>query len=110
MSSGVMSVMGMPVPKYCVNCGAPYPWQASAIENLTEIVHESNLNSQDLEDFDRALPDVLRESPRTETASLKVKRILGKMGKPLYEVAIKVVSDIASETAKKILGFGAGAG
>ena len=27
-----------PVPKYCLNCGEPYPWQAFSIENLLEIV------------------------------------------------------------------------
>ncbi len=55
--------------------------------------------------MDKALPDVLRDTPKTESASLKIKRILGKVGKPLYDVAIKVVTDIASEGAKKILGL-----
>ena len=31
------------VPKYCINCGAAYPWQQSAIDNLKEILKESDL-------------------------------------------------------------------
>jgi hypothetical protein len=83
----------------------PYPWQAAAIENLREILLESELGSQDLDDLEKTLPDVVRDTPRTESASLKTKRILEKIAKPLYDVAIKVVTDVASETAKKTLGL-----
>jgi hypothetical protein len=31
---------------------------------------------------------------------------MGKLGKPLYDISIKVVTDIASETAKKTIGLG----
>lgn len=94
-----------PIPKYCGDCGAAYPWQASAIENLKEIWHESELSPEDVQELDAALPDLLHDTPKTESASLRMKRILAKMGKPLYEVAIKVVTDIASDAAKKSLGL-----
>jgi hypothetical protein len=45
------------------------------------------------------------ETPRTQIAALKLKRLLPKIGKTTYDVAIKVVSDVASETAKKTLGL-----
>jgi len=63
------------------------------------------LAAEDREEIERALPDVLRDTPKTESAALKVKRLLGKMGKPLYDIAIKVVSDAASETAQKTMGL-----
>jgi len=94
------------VPKYCGNCGAAYPWQTTAIENLRAVLQESELSTQDREEIDKALPDVLGDTAKTESAALKVKRILGKIGKPAYEVVIKVVTDVASETAKKTLGLG----
>ena len=103
--AGVLDLTTLSVPKYCINCGAAYPWQAAAIENLREILRESNLSSQDLQDVDKALPDVLRNTPKTESAALKLKRIMGKIVKPLYDVALKVVTDVASETAKKTLGL-----
>lgn len=94
------------IPKYCIECGAAYPWQTAALENLNEIWRESDLSQQDLDELTRTLPDVLRDTPRTESASLKMKRIMGKLGKPVYDIAIKVVTDVASETAKKTLGLG----
>lgn len=59
------------VPKYCSGCGSAYPWQVSALENVMEIVNESDLSEQDKQDMERALPDVLRETAKTESASLK---------------------------------------
>jgi hypothetical protein len=102
---GVSDYSTYPAPRYCIECGEPYPWQVSAIDNLKEVLKESELSAQDLQELDKALPDILRDTPKTESASLKMKRIFGKMGKPLYEVAMKVVTDIASETAKKTLGL-----
>jgi hypothetical protein len=92
-------------PAYCGGCGKAFPWQASAIENLREILLESELAAEDREEIERALPDVLRDTPKTENAALKVKRLLGKVGKPLYDIAIKVLSDVASETAQKAMGL-----
>lgn len=43
------------------------------------------------------------DAPRTEVATFKLKRMLEKAGKPVYDIAIKVISDVASETAKKVL-------
>jgi hypothetical protein len=91
-------------PAYCGGCGKPHPWQESAIENLKGILQESELNAEDRQEIELALHDVLRDTPKTESASLRMKRLLGKMRKPLYDVAIKVVTDVASETAKKTLG------
>jgi len=61
--------------------------------------------AEDREEIERALPDVLRDTPKTESAALKVKRLLGKVGKPFYDIAIKVISDVASETAQKTMGL-----
>jgi hypothetical protein len=44
--------------------------------------------------------------PGTQLAALKLKRLLPKAGKATYDIAIKVISDLASEAAKKTLGLG----
>jgi hypothetical protein len=93
------------VPRYCIKCGAAYPWQQASIDNLKEILRESELSKHDVAIIETALPDVLQETPKTESASLRVKRVLGKLGKPFYEISVKVITDIASETAKKTLGL-----
>lgn len=102
---GVFHTRQKPLPKYCIECGAPYPWQCSSIENLKEVLSEGGLTPQDIQDVEIALPDIVRDTTKTEGASLKIKRILDKLGKDVYAIAIKVVTDIASETAKKTLGL-----
>jgi len=37
-------------------------------------------------------------------AALKLKKLLGKLGKPTYNFCIRVLSDLMSETAKKTFG------
>ena len=102
---GSMVVRSPPVPKYCEDCGTAFPWQEAAIENLTEILRDDGLDDQQMAAFEAALPDVIRDTPKTESASLRIGKILSKLGKPAYDVSIKVLSDLASETAKKAMGL-----
>lgn len=103
---GVFSAQTRPVPKYCDGCGMAYAWQAAALENLREVLAEGGLSDEDIATAEQALPDIMKDTPRTDLASHRFEQVLGKLGKPLYEIAIKVVSDIASETAKKAMGLG----
>jgi hypothetical protein len=68
-------------------------------------MNEGGLSQEELAIAEGTLSDVLQDTPRTESASLRLKRILGKLGKPLYDISIKVVTDIASDTTKKTLGL-----
>jgi hypothetical protein len=45
------------------------------------------------------------EAPRTQVAALKLKKLLGNLGKPAYDISIHVLSDLMSETAKKTFGM-----
>ena len=66
---------------------------------------QSGLDEEHAAEVERIIPDVVAETPRTEGAALRLKQILSKIGKATYDVAVNVISDIASETAKKILGL-----
>jgi len=103
---GVVSLSEPDVPQYCPNCGSAYPWRRAAIENLQELLRESGLDEHDIDTAEKALPDVLRDTPKTKSATMRLKRILTKLQKPAYELVIKVISDVASETAKKVIGLG----
>jgi hypothetical protein len=92
--------------KHCENCGSAFPWQDAAIENLRGLLREGDLTEQEAQEFESALPDILTDTPKTQLASLKLKRLLPKLGNSVYGIVIKVVSDVASETAKKALGLG----
>jgi hypothetical protein len=45
------------------------------------------------------------DTPQASRAAMRLQTILAKLGKATYDVAIKVITDIASETAKKVLGL-----
>jgi hypothetical protein len=63
------------------------------------------LNEADAVEVKRLLPDVVDDTAGTEKAANRLQIILAKLGKATYDVAIKVLSVIASETAKKVLGL-----
>jgi Uncharacterized protein conserved in bacteria (DUF2321) len=63
------------------------------------------LDDADALEVKRLLPDVVGETTETGKAASRLRVILAKVGKATYEVAIKVLTDIASETAKKMLGL-----
>jgi hypothetical protein len=102
---GVFHSADSPAPKYCINCGQAFPWQTRAVEHLNDVLKDSALGAGDLEELNRALPDVLRDTVKTQSAAQKVKGILGKLGKQTYDIAIKVVTDVATEAAKKQMGL-----
>ena len=103
-SPGVISISDTPVPNNCYSCGTAYPWRQAAIANAIEVL-EMDLTGQDALDAPELIRAIASETPRSEIAALKLKRILPKLGKATYDVAIKVISDLASETAKKTLGL-----
>lgn len=106
--SGVFSTRNPEAPKYCQACGAAHPWRQAEIANLIDILEEGELPAEDMQAIKEALPDVTAETPRSQSAAMKVRRLMGKMGKPAYDIAIKVLSDLVSETAKKTLFPGGG--
>ena len=101
---GILSVRPPNVPNNCPNCGTAYPWRQDAIANAIEVV-QMEMDAADAASVPELVNMVVIEAPRTEVAALKLKKLLGKLGKPAYDVSIQVLSDLISETAKKTLGM-----
>ena len=76
-----------------------------AARSSTLAVLRPALDEADGIEVKRLLPDVVTDTPQTGRAAMRLQTILAKLGKATYDVAIKVVSDLASETAKKVLGL-----
>lgn len=90
-------------PRYCHACGSAHPWHQKAIANAIEVLEELELSETDFTVAKSALPDLISDTPKSEVAILRMRRVLTKLGKPAYDIGIKVVSDLASETVKKAL-------
>ncbi|MGX9967101.1 DUF2321 domain-containing protein [Roseomonas sp. F4] len=103
-SPGVLSLRTTPVPNNCHACGTAYPWRQHALAAAVEAV-QLELDEKDAAEAAALIPDVAATTPRTDVAVFKLKKLLSKLQKPAYDIAIKVVTDVASETAKKTLGL-----
>jgi hypothetical protein len=102
--SGGMSSRRSHAPNNCHSCGAAYPWRQAEIAAAIEVL-QMELDAADAAAVPGLLADCIVDTPRTQIAAIKLKLLLPSIGKATYDVAIKVISDIASTTAKRTLGL-----
>jgi len=102
---GVLSVSEVPVPAFCDACGMAYPWQVARVASAIEILRLQGIAEADVREVERNLPDITRDTPRSHAAALRVRGALTKAGKPLYDIGMKVIGDIAAATVKSYLGL-----
>ena len=61
------------------------------------------LSDADRRILKKSLDELVADSPKAEVASLRFKKVMKKVGAESYEVVKGVVTDVLSETAKKLL-------
>jgi hypothetical protein len=96
------------VPKYCHDCGAPYPWTERALESARILINEDEeLSSDEKEQFSNSLPDLMVDSPTPQTtvSIVRFKKYMLKAASWTADGIRDIIVDIASETIKKSLGF-----
>ena len=97
------STMGPP-PGFCHNCGRPYAWTQRRIEAATVLADElEDISSEEQETLKRSLDSLVRDSPETELAATRFKRIMAKVGAESYAVMKSILINVVSEAAKKTL-------
>lgn len=103
---GYGSSYSVDITDFCFNCGKPFPWMEKKIDAAKELIDElDELESDDKEKLKLSLDDIVTDNPRNELASVRIKKILPKIGKPLAEALKTTIISIASEAAKKFLGM-----
>lgn len=103
---GAASFRHYSVPAYCYHCGQPYPWTRSAIENATSLIMEESELDSDLQGkMIDALPDIVSETPKTNLAVVRFKRVLASAGKFTADALRQFAIDFGCELAKKQLGL-----
>lgn len=91
-------------PKYCTNCGTPYPWTEKKIKAVHELTQElDNLTSEEKEMLGKSIDDIIKETPETKLAVTRIKKFLPKIGKEAGNILKDLLVDIASESVKKML-------
>jgi hypothetical protein len=93
-------------PAYCGSCGKPFPWTETALTAAMEYTDElEELNSKDKAVLKATINDLTADTPATELAATRFKRILRKIGKPAGDVLTTIVANVLSEGAKKLMGM-----
>ena len=92
-------------PKYCYSCGTAFPWTSAKIAAAKEHAGEiEGLDEADRKQLQEVIDDVAADGPRTNLAVSRFKRFLTKAGPAVGNVAYKIVVDVASDAAKKLIG------
>jgi hypothetical protein len=99
---GVISIHRYTAPNFCYGCGKPYPWMSAQIDTAKELAEEL----EDLTEIERAklksaIDDIVVESPRSELAATRIKKILDTISGTIGDTFQKIVVQIAAETVKK---------
>jgi hypothetical protein len=74
---------------------------------VAELVQElsSDLNIEDGKSLPSIIENVVVDTPYTGKATHRLQALLGKVGGSTYEIAVRLLSDVATAAAKKILGL-----
>jgi len=91
-------------PRFCYNCGKPFPWTEKALKAAKELADEiENLTKEEKEILKQSLDDLVKESPNVQVAALKFKKIMKKVGKTSTQAFKEILISILSESVKKLL-------
>lgn len=101
---GVVGFFDSPIPKFCDNCGNPFPWtikQTNAAKELIKIVE--NLSNEEKSDFINSIDDLVKNTPSTSVAQIKYKKYIVKAGKEIAQGLRDILINIVSETVKRTI-------
>lgn len=92
------------LPAYCIECGKPYPWTVKNLQTAKELANElEELNAEEQKILEKSIEEVTRDNTQAQVGATRIKKIMGKISSTTGEILQKVIVDVASETAKKIL-------
>ncbi len=97
-----------PRPAFCHACGHAYPWTSGALEAARELIDDSeDLTDDEREQLSETLDDLIADSPKTEVAGRRFRKLVAKadIGGGLRSIMVAV----ATEAAKKPWGSSTGA-
>ena len=103
---GVISLRTYEPPRYCHNCGKSFPWTAQAIKTAEELTDEIEaLDANEKAALKSAITDLTTDTPKTELASVRYRKLLAKAGTPIANAMGKIIISVVTEAAKKAIGL-----
>lgn len=99
---GMFGSVEISTPSFCHECGKPYPWVAANLEaakSLADELDELQLDEREL--LKSSLEDLIRDTPKTQVAIVRFKKLLPKAGRGAAEAMRRLLIDVVSEAVKK---------
>ena len=91
-------------PKFCWNCGMPYPWTEARLKAAHDLANEiEQISASERKILTDSLDELVKESPQTEVAAIRVKKMMRKAGTEAAHALREVLVDIISEAARKAI-------
>ena len=101
---GGLSIDEFHASSFCHECGHAYPWTASRIKAAHDLAAEiETLDDRDRETLDLSLKDLVRDTPQTQVAAVRFKKLMVKVGSGMAETFKSILVDVMSEAAKKAI-------
>ena len=101
---GISAPNKIRIPSFCIECGKPFLWTQEKVKVAKELANEmEGINSEEKKILADNIDDLIRESPRTELASTRFRKIMIKVGDVASKGFQDILIGIISETAKKII-------
>lgn len=92
------------MPKFCSNCGFAYPWTESRLKAAHDLANEiTEISEEERNVLNQSLDELVKDTPQTEVATVRFKKIVSKAGPELYDAFKKILIEVVSETAKKLI-------
>lgn len=93
-------------PAHCHNCGKPYPWTQRKADALSEMIDElEDLGDEEKGKLKKSIPDIIAETPASDTAVLRFKKAIVKAGQFGGKMLTEVLTKVAAEAVKKSMGL-----
>ncbi len=84
-------------PAYCRKCGNAFPWTQRKIQAAIDLAVEvGGLQGDDATQFDASIREIARDTPQTQVAAHRVKKLIGKVAKSTGSAIRDVMVDIKS--------------
>ena len=89
-------------PKYCHNCGKPYPWTILAIESAIELfVDDVGMQAVKDANLEETVTALTTDTPKTPLAIARFKRFITQATAATIESVQGILVELISEAVKK---------
>lgn len=93
-------------PNFCDNCGAAYPWTERTVIAAKELVDEQDkLSVKEKELLKESIDDMVRNTPKTETAIMRFKKLVVKAGGEAPDLFKDLLINVVSQAIIHQIGW-----